>query len=130
MRWHRAGFRRFGAGKSHSLGAGRNSMSSAGSERAINRCQTQHLLASSRLLDIRHTQARAKFSSGQNVVSNLRLRVTASAADHLNGSLAAALRWNLVGLRAATCLQLLHGLVVGDDSRRTIIAGVQRRIAL
>src|SRR5437899_10973782 len=56
-----------------------------------------------------------------------------SAAHHVDGSLAAGFRRNLVGLRAATRTRRLHvgisrdrigGLLVGRDSRGVIIAAV------
>jgi len=50
-------------------------------------------------------------------------------AHHVDGSFAAAFRRNLVGLRAATRTRGLHGLLVGPDSRRIMIAAVPRRIA-
>src|SRR5258708_11936094 len=56
-----------------------------------------------------------------------------SAAHHVDGSLAAVFRRNLVSLRAATRTRRLHvgvsrgrigGLLVGRDGRRIIIAAV------
>ncbi len=51
------------------------------------------------------------------------------AAHHVDGRFPAAFRRNLVGLGAATRTGRLHGLLVGLDSRRIMIAAVPRRIA-
>jgi len=65
----------------------------------------------------------------ENVVVQPHGQSLPKAADHVDGSFAAAFRRNLVGLRTATRTRGLHGLLVGPDSRRIIIAAVPRRIA-